>query len=380
MAESIKARAIVSHGPNVHDDWKLEEVSTLPDVKDDEILVEMVASGICHTDVFLGTAPPDSPLALYPRIVGHEGSGYARYIGRSVQGISVGDPVLLSYTYCASCRSCEAQHLSYCEQFIPLNFFGRPTFKDGKGKEIPGSFFGQSSFASWSVVKGSSAVNVKGIVQDKKELALFAPLGCGVQTGSGTVVNAAGAGEKDVVVVTGLGGVGLSAIMGAKIVGARIIVGIDRVKKRLDLAKELGATHVIDSSSLEEGKTLSDAVKEICDGAGPTVAVETTGVPALIKACIDFTRIKGQVLQVGSAPTDFQLELNAFGFMPTGKTYRGVIEGESFAPEYVPKMIQWYREGRFPIDKFSKFMDAAEFQKGLHEMHTGETIKPILLW
>lgn len=103
-------------------------------------------------------------------------------------------------------------------------------------------------------------------------------------------------------------------------------------------------------------------------------------MPALIKASIDFTRIKGQILQVGSAPTDFQLELNAFGFMPTGKTYRGVIEGESFAPEYVPKMIQWYREGRFPIDKFSKFMDAAEFQKGLQEMHTGETIKPILLW
>lgn len=203
-----------------------------------------------------------------------------------MQGISVGDPVLLSYTYCASCRSCEAQHLSYCEQFIPLNFFGRPTFKDGKGKEIPGSFFGQSSFASWSVVKGSSAVNVKGIVQDKKELALFAPLGCGVQTGSGTVVNAAGAGEKDVVVVTGLGGVGLSAIMGAKIVGARIIVGIDRVKKRLDLAKELGATHVIDSSSLEEGKTLSDVVKEICDGVGPTGMLCFTSISLVFEGMV----------------------------------------------------------------------------------------------
>lgn len=126
------------------------------------------------------------------------------------------------------------------------------------------------------------------------------------------------------------------------------------------------------------------------------MAVDTTGVPFLIKAGLEFIRPKGQLLQVGSAPMDFKLEIPPFSFMITGKTYRGVIEGESNPPEYVPKMIQWYKEGRFPVDKLVKFYKAEEFDKGLHEMvskltsrfgafsdgrqHTGETIKPVLLW
>ncbi|PNS19351.1 hypothetical protein CAC42_2528 [Sphaceloma murrayae] len=379
MAESFQAQAIVSHGP-LPDGWKIESVTTTPDVKDDEIVVEMVASGICHTDVLFGSLPAGAPMAFYPRVMGHEGSGYVRALGSSVTSVKVGDPVLLSYTYCSSCHACRGKNLSYCEQFVPLNFGGRPTFKNASGEDIPGSFFGQSSFASYSVVRESSVVNVKDVVKDKQELALFAPLGCGIQTGSGTVVNAAAAGKEDVIVVTGLGGVGLSAIMGAKIVGARIIVGVDRVEKRLGLAKELGATHVVDTSKLPEGKTVVDVIRDICDGVGATVAVETTGVPALIKAAVEYTRAKGQVLQVGSAPPDFKLEVECFGYMVSGKSYRGVIEGESNAPEYVPKMIQWYREGRFPLDKIVKFMDAKEFDKGLHEMHTGETIKPVILW
>ncbi len=212
---------------------------------------------------------------------------------------------------------------------------------DGKADEIGGGFFGQSSFANLSVVKQCSVVNVKGIVKDKEELKLFAPLGCGIQTGSGTIINAAKATKEDVVVVMGLGGVGLSAVMGAKLSDCRTIIGIDRVQSRLDLAKEFGATHVIDGSKLPEGKELGDVVREYSEGVGSTVTVDTTGNPGLIKAGMEFTRNRGKVVQVGSPPFDFKMEIEAFSFMVSGKQFLGAIEGQAYPPEYVPKMIQW---------------------------------------
>ena len=226
---------------------------------------------------------------------------------------------------------------------------------------IGGAFFGQSSFANVSIVKQCSVVNAKGLVKDKKELQLFAPLACGIQTGSGTVINCAQATPKDVVCIMGLG-------------------GVDRIESRLNLAKELGATHVIDSMKILEGKQLGDVVKEIADGIGPTVTIDATGVPALIKAGVQFTRNRGKIIQVGVPPPDFKLEIETFQFLFAGKEFIGAGGGYAYPPEYVPKMIQWYREGRFPIDKLMKFMPADDFEQGLKEMHDGTTIKPVLLW
>jgi Zn-dependent alcohol dehydrogenase len=218
-------------------------------------------------------------------------------------------------------------------------------------------------------------VNASGLVNDKKDLQMFAPLGCGIQTGSGTVVNVSGAGKNDAICIMGLGGVGLSAIMGAKIQDCRIIIGIDRVQSRLDLAKEMGATHVIDGSKLPEGKSLGDVVREIADGVGPTITVDTTGAPVLMDAGIEFTRNHGKYIQVGSPPFEYQLgNFNAFTNMVAGKQWIGAIEGGAYPPDYVPKMIQWYREGRFPIDKMMKFLPAEKFEQACHEMHTGVSV------
>ena len=131
-----------------------------------------------------------------------------------------------------------------------------------------GSFFGQSSFGSYSIARESSLVNVKDLVKNKDDLALYAPLGCGIQTGAGTVVNTAKPTEKDIVLITGLGGVGLSAIMGAAVCKPKMVVALDRIESRLELAKELGATHTLNSDKLG-GKTLPEAIKELCGGAGP---------------------------------------------------------------------------------------------------------------
>ena len=385
MPETFTGPAIVCQAPLPENGWKIQNVSTMAPGPND-LVVEMIAVGICHTDVLFGTVKPPHPLANYPGIKGHEGSGYVRAIGSDVTVAAVGDPVLLSFTWCEDCVSCKSGHRSYCDRFPADNFMGHETFTDENGGKIAGSFFGQSSFAKYSVVKSNSVVNVKSLGLSEEELKLLAPLGCGIQTGSGTVVNTAKPGKDDCVAVLGVGGVGLSAIMGAKILGCRVILGVDIVKSRLELAMELGATHVIDSSDLK-GKTLEETVKEICDDVGPhgessslaiccisikmltqTVVVDTTGRPELIDAALEFLRPKGQFCQVGSTPMEFNLSIPCFKFMNSGKTYRGVIEGDSYPPEYVPKMIQWYKEGRFPVDKMVKFFKAEEYEKGLHEM------------
>lgn len=295
-----------------------------------------------------------------------------------------GDPVLLSFAFCEKCALCKAGQVSHCLSFTPDNFGGPYNVFGSKSKDgepdISGQFFGQSSFGKLSVVRSCSVVNVKDIVKDREELQLFAPLGCGIQTGSGTVINAAEASPKDVVCIMGLGGVGLSAIMGAKIQGCRTIIGVDKVESRLKLAKELGATHVIDGSKLPEGKELSDVVKEYSDHVGPTITIDTTGVPALINAGIAFTRNRGKIIQIGSPPFDFNVEISAFNWLLSGKQFIGAVEGHAYPPEYVPKMIKWYKEGKFPIDKLMKFIKADDFEQGLKEMHDGVTIKPILIW
>lgn len=173
---------------------------------------------------------------------------------------------------------------------------------------------------------------------------------------------------------------GLSAIMAAKLQGCRLIIGIDRVESRLKLAQELGATHVVNSGSLPAGTTLVDAVKKLADDVGPDITIDTSGVSALIEAGVEFTRNFGKYIQVGSAQPDFELKVNVFTFMCTGKQIIGAIEGDSVPADYVPKMIGWYREGKFPFDKLVKFLKAEEFETALHEMHTGETVKPVLLW
>jgi Zn-dependent alcohol dehydrogenase len=234
--------------------------------------------------------------------------------------------------------------------------------------DVGGHFFGQSSFANFSIVKQTSVVNVKGLVKDKQELQLFAPLGCGIQTGSGTVLNVAKAESKDVICIMGLGGVGLAAIMAAKNTDCRVIIGIDRIESRLALAQELGATHVLNGSNLPEGKTLSEVVKDIADGVGPTITIDTTGAPALIVEGMNFTRNRGKYIQVGAPPLDFTFSsVNCFEFMNTGKQLLGAIEGAAYPKEYVPKMIQWYKDGKFPIDRLMKMLPAEDFNQALQE-------------
>lgn len=219
---TTSARAIVASAPDYPNNykpgnnWKLQDIVVPTELKEGEILIEMTATGICHTDLLTTSYPDGTPGIPYPRIVGHEGSGYVKAIGPGVKkDVKVGDPVLLSFDHCGECESCRQGHPAYCSVFIPLNIPCVPdVFRDTNGgKGIAGKSFGQSSFASLSVVKEASVLPARGLVKSKEELQLFAPLGCGIQTGAGAVLRLAKPEKQDRVMVLGLGGVGLSAVM-----------------------------------------------------------------------------------------------------------------------------------------------------------------------
>lgn len=293
-----------------------------------------------------------------------------------------GDPVLLSYDYCGGgCAVCKAGNQTYCLEFNPRNFLGNQCFStSGDKPDIYGSFFGQSSFASMSVVSEKSVVNAKDLIKNDDELKLYSPLGCGIQTGAGAIANVAKPGPDDSVAVIGLGGVGLSALMAAKVRGVKTIIAVDRVPERIALAKELGATHGIDTSAYEDNAILISSVQQCTpDGLGPSVTVETTGVAKLTSTGIDFTRPRGTIIQIGTSI--HPVEINIQMFMVTGKKYIGVIEGDSVPSEFLPEIISWYRKGQFPLDKLVKYFKAEDFKKALEEMHHGaDAVKPVLLW
>ena len=250
----------------------------------------------------------------------------------------------------------------------------------GSQQNIYGKFFGQSSLSSWSIVNEQSVVNVSGLVRSKEELALLAPLGCGIQTGSGAVVHAADASAKDRIVVLGLGGVGLSALMGAKLRNCAIIIGVDRFDSRLQLARELGATHVINTGNMDDLGELTREVHRITGGLGSTITLDTTGFPTLIREGLNLTGFKGKMIQVGVAPATATLEIPIFPFMVTGMQYMGVVQGDVNPQRYIPQLIQWVQQGKMPLDKIVQFYPAAEFEKALQGMKSGDTIKPIIMW
>ncbi|KAK4913904.1 hypothetical protein LTR49_017830 [Elasticomyces elasticus] len=262
--------------------WTIQDILVPTTLKDGELLIEMLASGICHTDLLITSIPrhPHYPIT-YPRVAGHEGAGYIRAIGPNVRNkdLVVGDPVLLSYYSCMDCITCKLGRPNHCPSF-GYNVIGQPdAFKSADGQtDVAGSFFGQSSFANLSVVKESSVVSAKNLIEKPEELKLFAPLGCGLQTGAGSVLKIAKAGEGDSVMVSGLGGVGLAAIMAAKIAGCHEIVGVDINPSRVGRCEEFGATKALNTQNLPD---LAGSLKQAAnDGRGPDIFIDSTRPPS----------------------------------------------------------------------------------------------------
>jgi Zn-dependent alcohol dehydrogenase len=304
------------------------------------------------------------------------GSGYVVQVGSSVTKVKPGDPVLLSFSYCGSCYvCCEAGIRSHCINFFDINFMGEPVFSDGIG----GRFFGQSSLARHSVVCEKSIVNVSGLGLSRDDLKVLAPLGCGFQTGSGTVVNVAKAGEDDYVTIAGMGGVGMAAVMAAKNRKCKAIIGIDRIEPRLLLAQSLGATHLINTSGLKM-EEVSAKIKEAAGGLGSTVSIDTSAHPPLLAAQIQASRYMSKIIQVGTGMPDANISLHMQSFMISGKQYFGAVQGHSRTEDYIPQMIQWWKDGIFPVEKLVQFYKYSEYKSAIKSMGNGDTVKPVIVW
>jgi Zn-dependent alcohol dehydrogenase len=260
---------------------------------------------------------------------------------------------------------------------------GEPVFAvDEKADvNIGGRFFGQSSLARHSIVSDKSIVSLAGLGLNKDDLRVLAPLGCGFQTGSGTVVNVARAGPDDCVTISGMGGVGLAAVIAAKNAGCKTIIGIDRLPSRLALAKSLGATHTVDTSAPDVDMAHVVAqIKDAADGLGSTVSIDTSAFPPLVQAMIDATRYMGKVIQVGTGMPDAHLSIHMQTFMVSGKQYFGAVQGHSKTEEYIPQMIKWWRDGIFPVEKLVGTFDYKDFASAVEAMKTGSVVKPVILW
>lgn len=248
---------------------------------------------------------------------------------------------------------------------------------------IGGRFFGQSSFAKHTIVSDKCVVNVSSLSLTPGDLKLLAPLGCGLQTGSGTVLNVARAGPSDVIAIVGMGGVGLAAVMAAaNMAKCKTIIGIDRVESRLELAKALGATHVINTSKHSSTEELVQAVREASgeEKLGATISIDTSAHPPLVAAQVEFTRYMAKIIQVGTGMPESYLSLHMQSFMVSGKQYFGAVQGHSRTKEYIPQMIQWWREGKFPVEKLVKFFSFEEYEEALKVMGRGDVVKPIMVW
>ncbi|KAM0792061.1 hypothetical protein ACM66B_004767 [Microbotryomycetes sp. NB124-2] len=356
--------------------FKLQEIE-LDEPQPNELLIEVVACGLCHTDLCIQNGAFPSP---FPALTGHEGSGRVLKVGSAVTRAQVGDEILLSFSSCGSCGLCKTDHPAACEKFAEYNFgrirngeCSKPAAKCNQGKDIHGTFFGQAAFGRHALVVERSVVKVpKG-----SDLKALAPLGCGLQTGAGGILNVLKPTKDDTVLITGLGAVGMGALFAAASLGVERIIVVDVVDSRLEQALTLGATHAIN------GKT-QDVVTEVKKispfGIGASKTLEATGVVPVLKTAYDATAPRGHVCSCGTPGPGNNVPIDIFTNVCNSKTYSGCCEGDSNPPEFVPKLIAMYRDGKFPVDKISKFYDFHELDKAVHDMHSGETIKPVIVF
>ena len=328
--------------------------------RDDEVLVRLVATGICHTDIDMCDHwdGADGPVVL-----GHEGAGVVEQVGKSVKSFKCGDHVVLSYQSCGRCRHCRSGHPPHCEHFYEANFGFRRL--DGSNalhrSGVRGHFFGQSSFATHTLATARNLVKVSKNLR----LEVLAPLGCGLQTGAGTVMNSLEASSGAGIAIFGTGAVGLAAVMAARIVGADPIIGVDIIPGRLELALELGATHVIDNRH----DPVASRIAAIT-GGGVAYVLETTGNPKM-------RQLATEVLNPGGTVAIFTGATGTRS-VPGGRKSLGIIEGDAVPQRFIPELIALYRAGRFPLDRLVNFYAFDEINRAIADAKRGETVKPVL--
>jgi aryl-alcohol dehydrogenase len=333
-----------------------------------EVLVRIVAAGICHTDLF---APALFPL---PAVFGHEGAGIVERVGRGVTKVRPGDRVAMTFGSCGHCRLCQEGQPAYCEhghdlQFAGTRIDGTTTLHDAQGGAVHGSFFQQSSFATHALGSERSVVRLP----DAMPLELAGPLGCGIQTGAGAVLNTLGAQAGSSIAIFGVGSVGLAAVMGARLAGCHRIVAVDINVERLELARELGATDAIDAS----GGDVAARIRGMVPG-GVHYSLESAGQVQTMDDAINCLARRGTCALVTVPRLGAPFEWSPVNLLLGGRRLVAVLEGDSVPDVFIPRLAQFYLDGRLPLGRLTREYDFRDIGRALDDAHQARSIKPIL--
>ncbi len=367
----IKSRAAVAWGPG--QPLSIEEVDVMPP-KAGEVLVRIVATGVCHTDAF--TLSGDDPEGVFPAILGHEGGGIVEQVGEGVTSVAVGDHVIPLYTpECRECEYCLSGKTNLCQKIRETQ--GKGLMPDGTtrfykdGKPIY-HYMGCSTFSEYTVLPEISLAKVN----KEAPLEEVCLLGCGVTTGMGAVANTAKVEEGATVAIFGIGGIGLAAIIGATKAKASRIIAVDINEKKFELARQLGATDCINPNDYD--KPIQEVIVELTDG-GVDYSFECIGNVDVMRSALECCHKGwGESVIIGVAGAGQEISTRPFQLV-TGRVWRGSafggVKGRTELPEYVER----YLAGEFKLDDFiTHTMGLEDINKAFDLMHGGESIRSVI--
>lgn len=355
---------------DINDTYQFEELE-LREIQADEVIVKIVASGICQSDEGMRK----SPLVPKPLVLGHEGAGIVEEVGAGVKGFEEGDQVVMSYGYCGTCDNCRSGQPSACIRYNDLNLSGGAredgSYKFYKSDGTPvNNFMNQSSFSTYTITTPESLIKV----DSDADLRKIAPLGCGLMTGFGAVTAALKPETSSSIAVFGTGAVGLGALMTALIEGCSEVIAIDIVDSRLELAESLGATHTINSAT----ENLQDRINQITNGRGVNYSIDTTGVKSVMKSAVQILALKGETVPL--AITENTLELEPTPDLILKRTLiHGVNLGNVIPQLAVRQLTEYHKKGIFPFEKLIKYYKFDGINQAASDSSDGNAIKPILV-
>lgn len=367
----IKSRAAVAWGPN--QPLSIEEVDVmLP--RQGEVLVRILASGVCHTDAF--TLSGEDPEGVFPTILGHEGGGVVEMVGEGVTSVEVGDHVIPLYTAeCGECKFCLSGKTNLCQAVRTTQ--GKGLMPDGttrfyKDGQPIYHYMGCSTFSEYTVLPEISLAKVNKTAP-LEEVCL---LGCGVTTGMGAVMNTAKVKKGDTVAIFGLGGIGLSAIIGARMVGASRIIGIDINEKKFALAKQLGATDCLNPQQFD--KPIQDVIIEMTDG-GVDFSFECIGNVNVMRQALECCHKGwGESVIIGVAGSGQEISTRPFQLV-TGRVWRGSAFGGVKGRSQLPGIVEQYLAGEFGLQEFiTHTMSLDKINDAFDLMHSGDSIRSVI--
>jgi aryl-alcohol dehydrogenase len=347
------------------------ETVSLRELRSDEVLVRLAGTGVCHSDVAVrdGAFPIPRPIVL-----GHEGSGTVEKVGARVGKVAPGDKVVLTYIACGECPTCRAAEPAYCREFAPRNLSGlRPdgsSAVEQQGRSVGVHFFGQSSFATYSVANERNVVKVR----PDAPIERLGPLGCGVQTGAGSVMNALRPRKGSSFVVLGGGGVGLSAAMAALVEGCSPVIVVEPNAARREIARRVGATHVIDPSTTDD---LTAKLIEV-SGGGVNYAADTSGKPKIAEQAFAALAPRGELALIAFYGLTATASFSLLDLTGKGLKVRGVTEGDAIPEQFIPRLVELHMQGRFPLEHLIRYYDLEAINQAVDDQASGATIKPVV--